>query len=325
MSVNRRHRRRPHRVLCTSAEPGVFRPLAHLPPTKQRQLRAIVRIIRATADIERAVLFGSHARGDWVEDPATGFMSDYDLLVLVASPALAADEALWARCHDHARDAAGDIPVSLLVHTVAEVNEALARGNSFFRDVIAEGIVLHDASRLTIAKVQPLTPAQHHALAEAAFPRYVERAAQRYASFEHSLAHGWHAIAAFDLHQTAETLHKAVLLVFTAYLPKSHDLAELERLCARACPDLGPLVPHDAPDRARLAALLRAAYIDARYSLAFDVSRQDTETLTGHIRAFRVRAERACRARIASLAAVGSQDVQENNTSDEENAPWTEE
>ena len=50
-------------------------------------------------------------------------MSDFDLLVLVASPALAADEALWARCHDRARDAAGDTPVSLLVHTVADVNE----------------------------------------------------------------------------------------------------------------------------------------------------------------------------------------------------------
>ena len=31
------------------------------------------------------VLFGSHARGDWVEDPETGYRSDYDLLVVVES------------------------------------------------------------------------------------------------------------------------------------------------------------------------------------------------------------------------------------------------
>jgi predicted nucleotidyltransferase/HEPN domain-containing protein len=302
--VHRRHGPRPHRVPGASAKPGVFRPVAHLPSAKQRQLRAIARIIRAAADIEHVILFGSHARGDWVEDPATGFMSDFDLLVLVASPALAADEALWARCHDHVRDAAGDTPVNLLVHTVADVNEQIARGNSFFRDVITEGIVLHDAGRLAVAEVTPLTPVQHHTLAQAAFPRYFERAAQLHASFGHSHAHAWHAIAAFELHQIAETLYKAVLLVFTAYQPKTHDLAELGRLCARACPDLGPLVPHNTPDRTRLAALLRAAYVDARYSLAFDVSRQDTETLAGHIRAFRVRAERVCRARIGPLADV---------------------
>jgi HEPN domain-containing protein len=170
--------------------------------------------------------------------------------------------------------------------------------------VITEGIVLHDAGRCAIAEVLPLTPVQHHALAQAAFPRYFERAAQRYASFEHSLAQAWHAIAAFDLHQIAETLHKAVLVAFTAYLPKTHDMAELGRQCARACPDLGPLVPHDAPDRARLAALLRTAYIDARYSFTFEVSRQELEVLASHIRAFRARAECACRARITALAAA---------------------
>ena len=141
-------------------------------------------------------------------------MIDHDLLVLVASPALIADEALWARCEDRARDAAEDTPVSLLVHTVEYVNQQLAWGNSFFRDVIAEGIVLQDAGRVAIAEVTPLTPAQYHALAEAAFPRYFERAAQRYASFEHSLAHAWHAIAAFELHQIAEMISKVVLLVF---------------------------------------------------------------------------------------------------------------
>ena len=46
----------------------VARAVAHLPASKQRQLCAIVRIIRAAADVERVVLFGSHARGDWVDD-----------------------------------------------------------------------------------------------------------------------------------------------------------------------------------------------------------------------------------------------------------------
>ena len=103
---------------------------------------------------------------------------------------------------------------------------------------------------------------------------------------------------------SAETLYKAVLLVFTAYLPKPHDLSELGRLCARACPDLGPLVPHDIPNHTRLAGLLRTAYIDARYNYTFNISHEDLETLAGYIHVFKAHAERVCRARIAALNAA---------------------
>ena len=281
----------------------VARTIPHLPVIKQRQLCAIVHIIRATADVERVILYGSHARGDWVDDPANGYLSDLDLAVLVASPALAADESLWADCQDRAREVAGDTPVSLIVHTVDEVRQQLARGSSFFRDLITEGVALYDAGDVAIT-VPALTPAMHHALAQEAFPRYSEHAAQLYRSFERNLAHGSLAIAAFELHQVAETILKAVLVVFTAYLPKMHDLDELGRRCTRACPNLGPLLPQDAPDRKRLAALLRAAYVDARYSFAFQVSRTDLETLAGYVCAFRMRAEWACRGHLAELAAA---------------------
>jgi HEPN domain-containing protein/predicted nucleotidyltransferase len=281
----------------------VARDIPHLPAIKQRQLCAIVHTIRDTADVERVVLFGSHARGDWVEDPANGYMSDLDILVLVASPALAVDETLWADCQERAREVAGDTPVSLIVHTVDDVREQLARGNSFFRDVMTEGVALYDAGRVAIT-IPELTPAMHHVLAEACFQHYFERAAQLYRSFERNLAHGSLAIAAFELHQVAETLLKAVLVVFTAYLPKTHDLDELGRRCTRACPNLGPLVPHDAPDRKRLTGLLRAAYVDARYSFTFKVSREDLKALARYACASRARAEGVCQEQLATLTTV---------------------
>jgi predicted nucleotidyltransferase/HEPN domain-containing protein len=281
----------------------VVRAIPHLPAAKQEQLCAVVRIIRATADVERVVLYGSHARGDWVDDPVGGYLSDLDILVLVASPALAEDEALWADCQERAREVAGDTPVSLIVHTVDDVRERLARGNSFFRDVMTEGVALYDAGRVAIT-IPELTQAMHYVLAEAFFQHYFERDAQLYRSFERNLAHGSLAIAAFELHQVAETILKAVLVVFTAYMPKLHDLDELGRRCTRACPSLGSLVPQDAPDRKRLAALLRAAYVDARYSFAFEVSREDLEALARYVSAFLARAEHACQEHLAKLAAA---------------------
>jgi HEPN domain-containing protein/predicted nucleotidyltransferase len=279
----------------------VARAIPHLPAIKQRQLGAIVRLIHATADVERVILFGSHARGDWVEDPATGYMSDLDILVLVASPTLALDDALWADCQDRAREAAGDTPVSLIVHTIDDVRQQLVRGSSFFRDAMTEGVALYDAGRVTIT-VPELTPAMHHALAQESCQRYFEHAAQLYLSFERNLTHGSFAIAAFELHQVAETICKAVLVVFTAYLPKTHNIDELGRQCTRACPNLGPVVPQHATDRRHLAALLRAAYVDARYSFAFEVSPADLDALAGHVGTFRARAERACQERLAELA-----------------------
>jgi HEPN domain-containing protein len=279
----------------------VARAVAHLPAVKQRQLCAITHIIRATADVERVLLFGSHARGDWVEDRASGYLSDFDVMVLVRDPALAADEALWADCQDRAREVARDTPVSLIAHTVDDVRQQLARGSSFFRDVMTEGVALYDAGRMSIA-VPELTPAQRLELARESFTRYFEHAAELYRSFERNLAHGSHAIAAFELHQVAETLYKAVLLVFTAYQPKLHDLDELGRRCARVAPGIAPLIPLDAWDRQRLAALIRAAYVDARYSFRFEVSREDLEALAGYVSAFRARAERACQERLKSLA-----------------------
>jgi HEPN domain-containing protein len=291
--------------LSMQPEPGCVgaRAVAHLPVVKQRQLCAITRIIRAAADVERVILFGSHARGDWVDDPVGGYLSDFDVLVLVGSQSLAADEALWADCQERAREVAGDTPVSLIAHTVDDVRQQLARGSSFFRDVMSEGIALYDAARLAIV-VPELTSAQRLELARVSMARYFEHAAELYRSFERNLAHGSYAIAAFEIHQVAETIYKAVLLVFTAYQPKLHDLDELGRRCARAAPGIGPLVPPDAPDRERLAALLRAAYVDARYSFTFHISREDLDVLARYVGAFRTRAEQACRERLAELTAA---------------------
>lgn len=53
--------------------------LEHLPEHKRDQLAAITALLQAEAQAEMVILFGSHARGDWVEDAETGYQSDYDV------------------------------------------------------------------------------------------------------------------------------------------------------------------------------------------------------------------------------------------------------
>lgn len=44
--------------------------------------------------VDKLILFGSFARGDWVEDTATHYYSDFDLAALVGEEKEVADLAL---------------------------------------------------------------------------------------------------------------------------------------------------------------------------------------------------------------------------------------
>jgi predicted nucleotidyltransferase len=42
--------------------------LSHLPDDKQEELETLTKVIVEKVPAEMVILFGSHARGDWVED-----------------------------------------------------------------------------------------------------------------------------------------------------------------------------------------------------------------------------------------------------------------
>lgn len=74
--------------------------IVHLPERKQRELARVVEVLHeefedalkdGTADFKKRgrilkiILFGSYARGNWVDEPHTkkAYRSDYDILVVV--------------------------------------------------------------------------------------------------------------------------------------------------------------------------------------------------------------------------------------------------
>jgi uncharacterized protein len=277
--------------------------LEHLPPHKQEQLEAIVRVIREHASPEMVILYGSHARGTWQDDPAHGFHSDYDLLVLVRRPSIVHKSGLWFDVQRLARRHSGWTPISIIVHTVKEMNEALREGAYFFVDVYDEGILLHDSGRSKLVAPRPMAPERRVERAQEIFERYFDKANAFYDYFEFGFARDENETAAFLLHQAAEHYYKGMLLVFTAYQPKEHSLKDLGEKCCKVDEAMRDIFPMGTPeDRARFE-LLESAYVDARYSMTYSISREDLEILSGQVRALRSRAEHACRAHIDALAA----------------------
>ena len=91
--------------------------LDHLPPQKQRELERVVQLIFEEFDdafalakhewkkagrILKVILYGSYARGTWVDEPHTakGYQSDYDLLVIVNDKRLVDRVKYWSKLDD---------------------------------------------------------------------------------------------------------------------------------------------------------------------------------------------------------------------------------
>lgn len=159
--------------------------LDHLPPAKQRELAHVVRVLFEEFEAAHAlasskwkkhdrllklVLYGSYARGDWVDDPVGGYKSDYDILVVVTDERLA-DFDFWSAAEDRLmRDATINAslsaPVNFIVHSLSDVNGQLERGRPFFVDLVDQGVALYEAEGFALAQPRLLPPAEARAEAQ---------------------------------------------------------------------------------------------------------------------------------------------------------------
>jgi predicted nucleotidyltransferase/HEPN domain-containing protein len=275
--------------------------LEHLPERKRRHLDRIVKIIRAAVDAEMIILYGSHARGDWVEDTKGRKFSDYDVAVIVDSEAKVEDIDLWWRLRERLDRAIRPNDVQLIVHDIADVNRQLENGWYFFVDVEKEGIMLHDSGRHTLAAPRPKTRAERHAFAQQCFTRYMTTADRFYSHSLGDIEKGWNEVAAFELHQATAHYYKCAILVVTAYWPKEHNIKYLGKVAANMDPALRDVFPVKAQAEKRRLELLKDAYVKARYSLEWTISREDLEVLAQRIAVLRERTQTVCEAYLESL------------------------
>jgi uncharacterized protein len=273
-----------------------------LPETKQAILRDIVAIFREGAPIEMLILFGSHARGDWVEeDPETGYRSDFDLLAIVETEKQAKDLALWHEMERRAREVAGKTPVTLIVHDIKFLNHEIRMGQYFFADIVNEGVLLFDSHHVQLAKPKALNAPERLALAERNFRNWFDSASGfwrvcRYCASMNLLKH-----AAFLLHQATERYYHAALLVFTGYKQRTHDIEALGKLAGEQHALLFDVLPKTEPEDKRLFDLLRKAYIDARYSMSYCITIDELSILQERVLLLAARVRSSCIEKMATF------------------------
>lgn len=296
--------------------------LDHLPEGKRRELEFVTQLIRdgfadaikgkraerfKNGKIMQIILFGSHARGDWIDDPVGRYFSDYDLLVVVNHEDLTNVPEFWLPTENRLLDAftqGTDLRTQATVfyHSVDDVNEQLRLGRYFFIDVLRDGIPLYQESGFRFAKAEPLTPQEALSETKSYFEEWFESAATFLETSILLRDKNKLKEAAFLMHQAAERYYHCLFLVRTLYSPKTHRLNLLRSLCEDWEPSLRAVWPGENKFERRCYELLRAAYVKARYSRSYRITAEELTWLSERIELLQSLVRQACIARIEALA-----------------------
>jgi predicted nucleotidyltransferase/HEPN domain-containing protein len=279
--------------------------LDHLPEQKQQELQRVIEIIQEEIDLEMLILFGSYARGDWVEDldPETfqyRYQSDFDLLVVTETPRQADRIEQNNQLSRRLAKTIHRTPVSLIAEDIQFVNRRLRKSQYFYIDIKSEGILLYDSGKFQLAEPIEISPKERKQLAEKDFDYWFKNA-DDFIKY-HKLAFGECDLnkSAFFLHQATECFYGTILLVFTRYKPSTHDLEKLSQRVSSIEPRFLSIFPRSTEKEKEYFKLLRKAYVDARYKQSYTITKKQLAWLAERVQELQALTEKLCKEKIAS-------------------------
>ncbi len=266
--------------------------LDHLPAGKRKELDLVVSVLREgfaeavsrrtmprfrNGKLLKIILFGSFARGDWVEDPKGRYFSDFDILVVVNHDDLADLEKFWggpdeALLKELASGERLRTQPNFIVHSLDDVNEQLRLGRYFFTDILRDGITLFEEDGAPFVIPEPLTAQDAYAETKGYFEKWSLRSENSRLLSQDARAREMPNDAAFLLHQAAERAYHGLILALTLYSAKTHRLNLLRNRAEAMDQRLVGIWPGSNKFERQGFDLIRRAYVEARYSDFYEVS-----------------------------------------------------
>ena len=288
---------------------GMKKSLNHLPEHKRSELKLVVKIIRKQfPSAHMIILFGSYARDEWVEDTYTEghityeYISDFDILVLTRLKKTADKQSKQSRVDNFIiENKAIKTPVSVIYHSVAQMNYRLKEGRYFFSDIKKEGIALYDTGKLKLARIRRPRPAKRKQIAEEDFKMWFKSAKGFYRGYEFYLNDCEYKLAVFSLHQAVERFYTTVLLVFTGYKSMTHNIERLGRNASGYDAAFLRVFPRATKEQDERFKLLKKAYIDARYKKDYKITKKQLEYLAKCVRKLQRLTKKICKEKIESF------------------------
>lgn len=287
----------------------------YLPEQKRNELRRIVEcVLEVLPDCEMIILYGSYARNTYVDYDQrieygirTCFMSDYDILVVT-------NTRFQRHVISHILSKATDnyykgmnrnesTTVQFIDESIDDLNKAIDKNRYFYTDIKREGIMLYNSGRYKLARRRKQNYREIKELAEEYYNERFERGNEFLLGAIFYNEQGLHKMASFNLHQACENYYNSIILTFTLYSPKEHSLIKLSARAKTHSLESSKAFPRNTEEEKRLFDLIQDAYIQARYSLHFRVTKEDIEALIPKVELLRDITRQCCEERIKVYAA----------------------
>ena len=287
--------------------------LAHLPKLKQNEIARIISVICDNCDdVEKIILFGSYARGNYKEssdlkaDRKSGHISDYDILVVTSKATTALNTNLWYDISEKCRNLKLSADPRILTHDIAELNNKLSVGQYFYSDIKEEGIIIFDTKNFKLVDRRKLKVEEIHKFQKEYFEHWFDKAQFFLKDFntnfkEAEINPKLLSQAAFHLHQTAEHAYKTILLVFTLYNPSEHFLEILGKECEQYSSELKKLFPKNTEEQKERFKILEYAYIGGRYDPKYKISKTDLEILAKDVEELLTITKKICEEKLSYI------------------------
>ena len=272
----------------------------------EAKLKFIVNEILSVAKnkVSKIILFGSYARGNWVNDIyfenhiTYTYQSDLDILLILKNGKFRALKLEYNIAKRLKKKQLEDNPwVTLITEPLARVNKELEKGQYFFTDIKKEGILLYDDGE-PLSDKKDLSNEELRKIAKDDYDAWFDRGAGFLFYSVTALERDEYNFSAFFLHQATESFYNAILLVFTGYKPKLHDITKLRAMVNNYHEDLLKIFHFDTPEQVKCYELLRDAYIDARYDKNYNISEEQLRYLIERVEKLKNVTENICLNRI---------------------------
>jgi len=269
--------------------------LKHLSLVQRRQLDAAIKIIVQAIRPEKIILFGVYSvAGDAAlyTQMLPSTLTPFDLLIVTGRSELRSDYQIQDQCENSCRDVA---QITTVVHDIAYVNRQIRARQYFFSMVLTEGVLLYDAGTIPLEKPALPNFEEVRQAAEKDFERWAGQANAFFNSAKFNMQRKEWKTAMFLLHQAAEQIYQAILLVFNGYKPTTHNLDKLRRYTNRLSIELASLFRRDNEQEEHLFQLLTSGYVQARYKEDYIISEEEVTTIAARVGQLLDIAGRVCR------------------------------
>lgn len=175
-------------------------------------------------------------------------------------------------------------PVTAFVIEVEQFNAWLSQGHPFACFVTSKSKVLFKDETIDLVDAVPTDNDTQNKFKQEAYTRGLNQVNEFLAGTDLFIVRKQNKMAAFMLHQAAESALLTILKTSIGLSVNSHNLDKLVRYCALVTENVADIFKRNSENEKRLFTLLQRAYIETRYREDYAIKTPDLLDLTDKVK-----------------------------------------